>query len=216
MALAANALATLEDVKSYLGLKGTVDDPELEGAVNRVSERIETYLGFPVVRQQFTNYRMWAVDGQYLYPPAAPIDTSVAVQVWIDEIAQTVWKTTADDPRAGKDVLVISTVADARWRPNCLFRTSGWGSGLGSSGWGSGSTSDPEPIRLTLKGGFSPVPGDLIEAFLLIVQKYHQEQSKGLQETMTVNTPAGGVTLFDRPIPYKALQILNEWRGFRV
>ena len=207
MALDATALASLEEVKDYLRIQGDTRDAQIEKTINRVSARMEQYLTFPVKQRQVTDVRTCARESQILRAYAAPIAVAQPVTIAIEGLAtQTVWRTEADGPTTGFDVILASDIDDPLWRPNLFYRRGGWDVG----------GDHPSPITLTYVGGFSPVPADLLEAFFLIVQKYDMEQSKGLQELVTVNTPSGGVTLFDRPIPFRALQILNEWRGFRV
>lgn len=206
MALNANAFTTLEEVKGYLGIAGDLEDPQLEKTVNRASSRIEEYLTFPVKRQPITDRRERGVEGCELVAWAAPISVMQPISIAVNEVVQTVWRTEVDGQADLFDVVVDANTESPLWRPNVFYRRAGWGvTGM-----------HPSPIKLTYTGGFDPVPDDLLEAFFLIVQKWHREQTQGLQEVVTVNTPTGGVTLFDRPIPFRALQILNEWRGFRV
>jgi hypothetical protein len=78
-----------------------------------------------------------------------------------------------------------------------LFRRSGW------------ATSRIGGVALSYYGALTAVPEDLKDAALLMVRKMFDAQQKGLSDVITVNTPGGGVTLFDRWMPSESRAILD-------
>ena len=56
MALAANALTTVEAVKTYMGITSSTDDSLIETLVNNVSDQIENWCDRKLVSQTFSEY----------------------------------------------------------------------------------------------------------------------------------------------------------------
>jgi hypothetical protein len=205
MALKPNALVTVVDARSFLGASAT-DDPVIERAINRASQLIESYCGRPLARAQYQSLRIRAPRGRELYPAAAPIDVTEAVTVTLDSEAQTVWRTEADGDPADADVVVARSVEHGVFQPDHLFRSSGW----------CPRSDQPYTVVLGYYGGFAitAVPADLYDAALLTLRRIYDDEKKSVGEVVAVNTPSGGVTLFDRWIPSRAREILDM--GYRL
>src|SRR5919205_564253 len=109
MALKANALITLEEAKSWLGITGATDDAKLEDEINRASEAIEAYCDRALKRTSALDpvtVRRSSLGTSCLRVGVGPIDVTKAVTVTIDGTAQTVWKQEADGDPDAKDVVV--------------------------------------------------------------------------------------------------------------
>lgn len=202
MPLAANALVDLATAKAFLNVVGAADDAKLETAINRASDRCERYLGRRIKQTTYANRRYPAPLGQDLYLDHVPIDTTAAVTVSIDGVAQTVWRTEADGDPATKDIIVAPDSGESRLAPYKLVRTAGWPS----------SPSNPWNVLLSYTGGFATVPEDLQLACLYIVQRYWRDQQKQLADVTTVTLPSGNITLLDTVLPREARAILDLYR----
>lgn len=208
MPLHANALATLDEVKAYLNHTGDAQDPQIEAAINKASDYLESKLGPLKVRT-----KTWRLPGREhgcrLYAPIVPIDVTADITLSIDGVAQTVWRSMIDDPVTGKDVVVVSSVPESPLCPDQFHRVGGWNS----------STGEPEPIVLTMTGGFAnaaAVPGRFLEAFQLIVAKLFRDEIQQNPDTISVATPGGIFTRIDTDIPRRAREIIESDRRIFV
>ena len=208
MPLNANALATLDDVKAYLNHTGDAQDPQLEAAINKASAYMEGRLG-PLKERAQTWTLPPLEHGCRLYAPIRPIKVSATITITIDGVAQTVWKTSADDPQEGKDVVVCSSVPGSNLCPDQFHRIAGWTS----------TGQQAEPIVLTMTGGFAnaaALPGQFLEAFQLIVAKFFRDEVHQNPDTISFATPGGSFTRIDTDIPRRAQQILDYDRNIYV
>lgn len=216
MALAANALVTLSEAQEYLG-SGSDADPKVEAAINRASGLIEAYCDRPLKRTPAIGpvaFRLSAIRGCVLRVDADPIDVDQVVAVTVDGTVQTVWRKEADgDPNDFE--IVVGYVSDGvfhpgkservLFRPDTLYRSKEW------------LTTKVGGILLSYFGGLPAIPEDLKEVALLMVRKVFDNQQKSLSEVITVNTPSGGVTLFDRWMPSETRELLDSrYRRWRV
>lgn len=208
MALTPNALLTLAEARDFLGA-GAEAEAKVEAVLNRTSELLEAYCDRPLKRTAAlgpVTVRRSGASSCLLAIDAKPIDLAEAVIVTVDGLAQTVWRTDADGDADLLDVVVGYTLNDvfhpgtperALFRPDTLYRRRGWGaSKLGG-------------IALSYHGGLKTAPEDLKESAFLTVRKLFDDQQKNLGELVAVNTPSGGVTLYDRWIPSRAREILD-------
>lgn len=208
MPLNANALATLDEVKAYLNQTGDVQDPQIEAAINKASDYMESKLGPLKVRT-----KTWRLPGKEhgcrLYAPIVPIDVTATITLTIDGVAQTVWRSMIDDPVTGKDVVVVSSVPESPLCPDQFHRVAGWNS----------TTGEPEPIVLTMTGGFTnaaALPGRFLEAFELIVAKLFKDEIHQNPDTISFSGPGGTFTRIDTEIPRRAREILDSDRRIFV
>ncbi|MBI4637683.1 MAG: phage head-tail connector protein [Candidatus Rokubacteria bacterium] len=207
MAVAANALVSLTDAKSFLGIIGTADDAKLEKVIDRASDLCEQYCRRPFKELTYTDLRRRGPNGRLLYPLHVPIKASGTITISVDGTAQSLWKAEADGDPALKDVIVASDLWDSLFSPNHFYR---------AAGWAALSTSNPYNVLLTYTGGFVTIPDDLQEGALEIIQKLWRDQSKAVQEVVSINTPGGGITLLDTVIPKRAALLLNVYRRIVV
>ena len=203
MPLAANALVSLETAKAFLNLSGSVDDPAVEVAINRASDRCERYCGRRLVRATYANRRYVAPLGRDLYLGDVPVDTSAPVTVSVNGVAQTVWRSEADGDPANADVIVAPDPQETRLAPYKLVRPGGW----------LVSTRHPYTVVVSYTGGFSQIPEDLQLACLYVIQRYWRDQQKQLADVTTVTLPSGSVTLLDVVLPREARAILDAYRA---
>lgn len=202
MSLQANALVGLATTKEALATVGSSQDTVIEAVINRASDFCERYCNRELKERSYTTLRQEAQRTVRLYPrnPASglyagsPIKTSATVTVSLNGTALTVWRAEADGDPEDFDVIV---------RGDHLYR---------AEGWGSSSDKRPDPAVLSYTGGLSPVPGDLIDACLLVIQKLFRDQTKQVAEVVSVNTPTGGMTLLDTVIPRRARAALDAYR----
>jgi hypothetical protein len=206
--LSAIALATLDEAKAYLNQTGDAQDPQIEAAVNKASDYLESKLGPLKVRT-----KTWRLPGREhgcrLYAPIAPIDVTADITITIDGVAQTVWKSLVDDPVAGKDVVVVSSAPESSLCPDQFHRVGGWNS----------TTGEPEPIVLTYTGGFAnaaALPGRFLEAFQLVLAKFFKDEIHQNPDTISFSGPGGTFTRIDSEIPRRAREILDFDRRIPV
>jgi hypothetical protein len=205
MSLSADALVTLAEAKAYLNHTGTAEDTQIEFAINKASDYVQSALGWGPIKARTQTWRLRPYCGLYLYAPIRPIDVTATVTITIDGTSQTVWRSTADDPQTGKDIIVVSSVAGSNLCPDQFYRAAGW----------SGSGTSPEPILLTYTGGIasaSALPGRILEAFQLILAKFFKDEIHQNPDTISFSNPAGIVTRIDTDIPRRAKELLERDR----
>lgn len=202
MPLTADALVTLAEAKAYLNHIGDAEDAQIETAINKASDYVQSKLGWGPIKERTQTWRLPSYDGCHLYAPIRPIKVTSTVTITLDGVAQTVWRSSADDPEAGKDVVVVSSVPGSSFCPDRFYRAAGW--------WGSGSS--PEPIALTYTGGLASaalLPGRILEAFNLILGKFFRDEVHQNPDTISFSGPGGTVTRVDTDIPRRAREILE-------
>jgi len=203
------SLVDLGAAKATLNISGTKDDGLLESCINRASAWCESLCGRPLKERTFSAIRLQGPRSTKLYL-AAPIKvtgTSGTLTVSVDEIAQTVWRTEADGDPQAKDVMVASDDPhDPTGLRNHLFRSARWDSAAawGWEGNGRSPFVQPNNVLLTYTGGFNPVPADLQQACLDLLQKLFRDAQKQLGEVVSVSGPSGAVQLLDTAIPRRA------------
>lgn len=208
MPLNANALVTLAEAKAYLNHTGDAQDAQIEAAINKTSAYLENRLG-PLKERTQTWSIPPLVNGCRLNAPIRPILVTATVTVTVDGVAQTVWRSTADDPKDGKDIEVCSSVPGNPLCPDQFHRVAGWTS----------SGQFAEPISLTFTGGFASaatLPGHFLEAFQLILAKFYKDEVHQNPDTISWSGPGGVVTRVDTEIPRRAKDILDFDRTIRV
>lgn len=207
MAIAANALVSLADAKTYLNISGTADDAKIEKVIDRASDLIEQHCQRPLKEATYTNLRLRGPDSPILRPRARPINIASAITIKVDGTTQTVWKQETDGDPADFDVIVGSGSPELpAGQRDHFYRAAGW----------KASSSQPYNVLKTFTGGLATIPDDLQEAAFLVVQKLWRDQQKQLAEVSTVAMPSGSVTLFDTVLPRRALWLLGAYRELLV
>lgn len=204
MPLAANALVSLEEVKSWLGIKDPADDLKLADEINRATIAIEAYCNRPLKQATYTSQRLCGPDSQVLYLKAVPVNADTPVTVSVNESTQTIWLKESDGDPAGFDVILASTdPTDIIGTRDHLFR---------SRGWAPTSSKHPYNILLTYTGGFATAPDDLKEACIHIVHKLWRDRQRQIPDVQTVTLPSGAINLLDIGLPRLALLLLGRYR----
>jgi hypothetical protein len=191
-------LATIKDLRDYLGEKGSGEDPRLTKALSRASAMIVGYLNRGSI--ELATYTAELYDGngtdtlQVRYPIKFPADDALAVtmQVFEGTSALTVSALATDDP----DVLVDKELGHlmrpfSRWIPQRR-----WYSVTYSAGYSVGAI--PEPI----------VQAALDLAALITVEK----NRIGIQSKTTGNQ----VTNYVREIPKEVKASLDPYRDLSL
>jgi len=213
--MAAEDLVTISDAKTFLKLTGSADDGKVAALITRASAWAEQITLRKLRIRAYTNLRFTGPSGVTLRIHGWPIATAQTVTVKLDEVTQTVWRTEADGDIDDKDVVVASDDAwDTRWgKANHLYRSAGWGSGLGRY-WGSAPRSSDQlgqhRVLLSYTGGYDPVPEDLQQATFYLLQKLWRDQEKQQTGLTVINLPTGGsVSLPETGIPREAMDVLS-------
>jgi hypothetical protein len=188
MALSSIALVTMVEARAALGMPSDAsDDVNVEQVVNAASALAETvYCSRPLKARAYTNVRIAGPCHEKLYPLiadcdqqlAAPIDTAATVTIILGGTAQTLWKSEADGDPDAKDVAVFR---------DYFYRSGGWST---TSGFPSGV---PRNVLLSYTGGLNPVPDDLKEATLELVQKLYPLLIQGRMDMASFSTAGGSV-----------------------
>jgi len=203
MALQTNAIVSRAEAKSFLTLRGETNDPLVEDVINAASDLCENELNRRIVKAVYANLRVIGPAGPKLYLGASPIDIIAPLTVKVGEIAQTVWKQESDGNPADFNVLVASDVPESPLGVRThLYRVGGWGAGNGQ----------PYNVLVSYTGGFNPVPSDLKDAVLYVVQKLYRDRVRQLTDVQTVTAPSGSITIFDIPMPRTARLIFDKYR----
>jgi hypothetical protein len=208
MALPANAIVSLAEAKEFLNVKSAEQDALLETVILGATAAWENELNRPVKEATYTNLRLIGPQGPKLYLRGTPVKLADPLTVKLAGTVQTVWKSETDGDPADFDVLLMDDVPESPLGVRThLYRVGGW------NGTRSGH---PYVVLLTYTGGFNPVPQDLKDAVLYLVQKLFRDRQKQLADVQTVNLPTGAITLFDIALPRWALRVLDKYRWIPV
>jgi hypothetical protein len=185
VALAANALVTMAEARTVLGISGSTSDADVETMINRASDEAEHVRCMrPLKQRVITTLRVEGRCGPWLYPEwyegaAWPIDPVASVPVVIvDGVTQTLWKSEADGDPATKDVSVY---------PDHFYRALGWAP--------TGTTS--RNVVLTYSGGYNPVPEDLKVAVLELIAKRWGPLQEQRPDFASMAGPGGSLQTLD-------------------
>src|SRR5215831_12029263 len=197
-----NAFVTLDQAKAFLLIKSADRDALLTDAINRVSDYVESYCQRGFKRRTFASppLRLKAQHTPKLYLPIDPIDVTEPLEVSLDGVALSVWRSEADGEPYQYDVMVG---ADVPGEPNFLYREDGW---LGAS---------LTPIRLIMTAGWDPIRGDVLDAYYMILDSAWREQLTKTADIQQLSSaaPAGSFTLRESLIPLRAKYTLDMYRA---
>lgn len=212
VAAADNALVGLADAKTFLHVTGASQDNEIQALINRASDFCEAWCARPIKKQEFIELRLRAPwRSPHLSPPATPISVEDDVTLSLGGVVQAVWRTEDDGDPSAFDVMVAAGAGARPGQPTAFYRPGGW-SCFGEwllPPW------HPEPVLLSYTGGVDPVPGEIQDACLLVVQIMFRQQE---HQTTDVAQFSGGhglggvVSYRDSLIPMRAKQALDGWR----
>lgn len=209
--LSARAIVTLAQVKDFLTTQPSAsNDQALERVIERASAIVEAHCKRRIMQTDYTTAPLYVQGSRYLrylHLDHSPIDLLSTVAVTVDGEAQTVWKSATDGDQASFNVVVMP--GPHPLDPKSLYRELGWCPSV---------LSRPNNVTVAYKGGFTLAtrPRNLEEATLEIVKKIWTDQSKGIQDVTTVNLPTGGFTMFDRSMPRRAVELLEDFVDLRV
>jgi hypothetical protein len=211
-------LVRVEDAKAFLKQTGVSDDGDLAGIITRASMWAEQLVGRPLRVRVYTNLRLTGPIGAKLYVPSWPINVTETLTIKLDEVTQTVWKTEANGDVDSFDVVVGSDDPwDVRWGTrNHLYRSLGWSSALGRYWFTEPSWSNYRGqyrILLSYTGGYDPVPDDLQQAVLYLVQKLQRDTKHQATGATVITTATGGsIAIPDPAVPREARELLAPYR----
>jgi hypothetical protein len=214
MPLAANALVTLAEGANALGLTTpSSTDASVEMLINQASQLAETTYCMRQLRKRTkTNLRLEGPRSCHLHPQRygepAPIDVASPVTVSVDGVVQTVWKSEADGPPENFGVQVYE---------DHFSRYLGWSS----------QGRIAENVVLTYSGGYDlPVPQDLSEAILELIQKLYGKMINRLPDVaslagagvsmQTIDGQWGGSATPVYALSKGTRDVFNAYRAWRI
>jgi hypothetical protein len=187
MALGPTALVSAAEAKAALQIVDAADDATVDTVIMMATDLAENvYCLRPLKQRAFAAVRLAGPPGCSLYPPGGrpaanpqaitgPIDRTKPVTVLVNGAAQTVWRSEADGDPAGFEVEVYATH---------FYRAAGWSPITGQS---------RQNVVLSFSGGYDPVPQDLKEATLEVIEKLWAPIRRGVLDLASV--AAGGTSV---------------------
>lgn len=157
-------LITLQEYKDAKGLSKSDDDAKLTVLIERVSDIIQTYLGYTLVGdplENITEYISLDYDTDIVYLDRFPINSIVSVT----EANPYSYDSTIHLPLA----ISLDYIFDAT-RGRLLRKNGYWGTGINS-------------IAVTYTAGFTETPSALKLAVIDLVTYYHKEEYKVSRST---------------------------------
>jgi uncharacterized phiE125 gp8 family phage protein len=202
VALQANALVTLAELKAYLQITGNEQDLTVATYINGVSDALETLTGRRLVSRAYTEYRYVA--------PESVLDTAWLDVEWpitgltalsIGGTAQSVWMPGDTGSPDTKDVFVL----EGRDR---LYRCGGWPLGVLVSRIYTAGYSDAPPAPF-------PIPGDLKQAVLTLAGDWYYRKSRAADPVISRSAGAETITYVNEALPRTFPTLLNSHRRWR-
>ena len=190
MSVAANAFATLEEVKDFYGMTGSkqADDDLLEDLIDRVTQLFETYCGWNSFKA--ANYVEY-IDGEstkYIFPKNTPIISITSIHDDTD------WEYAAD-----------SLIADTEYRAvderYIVYKDALFGRG-------------DQNIQLTYRAGYETVPFDLKQACIEEVTKRYKHRRD--IDILTKSLDDGDATYSESAFLPTTLEVLYKYKTMWV
>jgi len=152
MSVAANALATLEEVKDFYGMTGSkqADDDLIEDLIDRITQLFQTYCGWSSFKAaDYTEY----IDGEstkYIFPINTPIISITSIHDDTDWVY-------------GSDTLIENTEYRSVDERYIVSKDSLFGRG-------------DQNIKLVYRAGYETIPGDLKQSCIEEVTKRYKHR----------------------------------------
>lgn len=182
----ANALTTVADVKSYMGITHTDDDTMLEDLIDECSDMIEQYVDRKIKDSgAVTEYYNGSLNGK-IFVRQYPVNSITSLAYASGTLDAPTWNIISASSGYILDQFSgVLNVAN-------MF--------VGARNY-----------RLIYRGGFTTVPSDIVRACkICVADAYHRRDSDG-----AVNESVGGASVgWDADIPMRAQKILNKYRRF--
>lgn len=193
MALPANALCTLAELKAYLSIP-TVDtdnSARLESVIISVTDAFEEYTGRDTFISSLVVETTEGCDDDTLWvrnPPISETTSSVVICIDSERLYPAGDNLTRTDfavyERTGKIVLIDDYFP-----------------------------SNPLCVRLTYYGGYSTLPGDVKRAALEACQFFWKREQDGRVGVSSVSHPQGGGVSYDESgLPKAVTDVLDRYR----
>ena len=202
--LNANAIVTLNDVKSYLKYTSAdvSHDAFLKAAINRVSDTIEASLRSKVKLQSLTGF---ILDGSGSYKQLLPAECRPIYQIGVTTAAVT--DIQYRDTPIGTWTNLLDNIAYAQ-----LHQTERYYIALYNAAFPLGF----QNVLLNCKAGYSTVPGKIIMVCIEAVTEIFKESNRGLSR-LGVSSVSGNQEGFGGNISFKELserhyEALAPWR----
>lgn len=189
MALAANALLTLAELKDYGALgSGSVRDTALEGIINRISDEIEKFCGRTFVSSgsDLTEYHTFATDTSEVCTPVLRTLEAPIISV------TSVHEDPAWPPTYGAGSLLVADTDYLVVKPEGIIRRLLAG---GDRAWYSGRRA----VRVVYKGGYASaatVPGHVKAVALRYAATIWKETERGQFGVSSASDAMGNFTRF--------------------
>jgi len=190
MSVAANALATLDEVKNFYGMTGSkqTDDDLIEDLIDRTTQLFQTYCGVTSFKAaDYTEY----LDGEgsrFLFPKNTPI---ISVSNIADD-TDWVW---ASDTTIGADAYRI---VDEK---HIVYKDSLFGRG-------------DQNVKLDYRAGYEAIPGDLKQACIEEVTKRYKHRRD--IDILTKSLEDGDATYSETAFLPQTLEVLYKYRSLWV
>lgn len=198
MALNSNALTTVANEKSYLGLTVSTHDTLLELLINACSEWIENECGNRTLQdsgEDITELHDGDFDGtnrNKIFPKQWPLNSITSIEYKTGSLSSPTWVEFTTDEYTTDDVAGI------------IYFT-GFTSGLSSI------HPNRQNIRLIYQGGFTTTPSDLELACLKMTAK---EFDKRKSQGVTKEGVGGGAVDWNEELDPSVSKIINKYRRF--
>lgn len=174
MSLNINAIVTLDEAKTQIGLETNADDPKLdylETCINEISSYVENYCKRKFVSQDISTELHDGDGSQYLYPRYFPVQQLSVADSPTDsqKLASLQYRDSPDgtwtDIETDIDHIFLDT-GDNAWR-SCIELYDTW------------FPVGRRNIQITYKAGYSTVPGDIKQTVLEMIQMRYNEAGRG-------------------------------------
>lgn len=211
MSLNTNAIVTLAEAKTQLGMIATQDDAKddyIETCINEISSYVEIYCKRKIVSQNISNELHDGDGSSFLYPRYFPIQQLSIVDSPTDaqKLASLQYRNTPDgdwvDVETDMDFIFIDTGDNALLTYIELYDE------LFPVG--------RRNIQVTYRAGYSTVPGDIKQVVLEMIQMRWRESAQGgnILGLQTISNGVGGQAdnLTIKDINPKWMSILNRYR----
>ena len=186
VATPANAIISIDEVKHYLKLDGTMEqDDFLQGNINTASDEIERFIRRPVVVQEYPDEILDGNSSRAIYPHRTPIVGLLTNTVdGAGKVNDILWRTTP----LSDWITFIQSIKYVLIDPNRPWKIQLWA-------WA--FPEGTQNIKVSYRAGYDPIPGALSQVCLERAVEVYKESNWGdasLKRDSVAVTNQGGVS----------------------
>ena len=206
IALQANALLTLAELKAYLQITGNEQDLAVATFINGVSDAVETLTGRRLAQRTYTNEYLVVAEGTVRGMDWLDVEWPITAltNLSIDGTSQSLWQPGSPGSPLDRDVYILEA-RDPKHGCDRISRPGGWPLGALVQRTYTAGYSDAPPATF-------PIPGDLKQAVQKLAGEWYYSRSRQSEPVISRSSGAETITYVNDALPRTFPTLVNSYR----